>query len=114
MNKENNKKIEEILTSLDGSKRASAPDFLYTRIKARMLSQLEANEGGNRFFKLRTLRPAYALVLLVLIIAINATILLKSGNSAQSNENTDEYTQTIASEYNINENTILFDLNTEK
>ena len=36
MNPEKNKKIEEILGSLDGIKKAPAPDFFYTRLKAKM------------------------------------------------------------------------------
>ena len=45
MNKQD--KIEQILQSLDANQRASAPDFFYTRLKARMESNgLKILEGS--------------------------------------------------------------------
>jgi len=114
MNKEDNKKIEEILASLDGAKRVAAPDFLYTRLKAKMLARQEAMGRNSENILSRYLRPVYAIAALVLILLINATVLLKSSGTGQTNGNIDESSQTIASEYNLNESTILFDLNSEK
>ena len=42
MNNEQNKKVEDILSSLDGVQKAVAPDFFYTRLKARMEKQDKA------------------------------------------------------------------------
>jgi hypothetical protein len=100
-----NKKIEDILSSLDGSQRALAPDFFYTRLKARM-------EKGLIPQRSRVLRPAYVLGLLILILGINAAVLLK-GEEASNVADT-ETSQSIAAEYSLNDNNVLYDLNTEK
>ena len=41
MDNNRNKKIEDILGSLDTNQRAPAPDFFYTRLKARMEGKYE-------------------------------------------------------------------------
>ena len=55
MNTERNKQAEEIINSLDGVKRASAPDFFYTRLKARMEKGLDP--GYRRSWVLRPALP---------------------------------------------------------
>lgn len=118
MNKERNKKLEEVLGSLDGTKRAAMPDFFYTRLKARMLVRLE--EGGEKgvepsIKKSWVLRPVFALAALVLVLLINAAVILK-GNSVNENISGDTDTlQSIAAEYSLNDNNaILFDITQDK
>jgi hypothetical protein len=110
MNNEINKKIEQILNSLDANQRAAAPDFFYTRLKARM-----QREQGKRSNKVGALRPAYALAALVLVLIINATVILKGGQATDSNNNADtETVQSIAAEYSLNDNNVMYDLALEK
>jgi len=88
------------------------PDFLYSRLKAKMLARQE-QESGSSLARYKILRPVYALAVLLLVIVINATVLLSSGNKTEpADEN--ENGQTVISEYNMNDNAILFDLNTDK
>lgn len=117
MNIERNK-IEEILGSLDGVKRAAMPDFFYTRLKARMLARHE--EGGEKGLepsvkKSWVLRPVFALAALVLVLLINAAVILK-GNFVKENTTGDTETiQSIAAEYSLNDNNaILFDITQDK
>ena len=56
MSMEKNKRIEEILTGLDGVQRAAAPDFFYTRLRARMEKAVEPLATRKR-----VLYPVYAL-----------------------------------------------------
>jgi hypothetical protein len=109
MNTERNNKIEEILNSLDGNPRALAPDFFYTRLKARM--QKEQGGASNKSW---VLRPAFALTAVVLVLIVNAAILLKKGEKESNNPLADsEKFQSIASEYSLNDN-LVYDLNQEK
>ena len=71
MNNERNNKIEQILNSLDGNQRAAAPEFFYTRLKARMERKQE------NYNKPWILRPAYALVTLIIVLVINIAVILK-------------------------------------
>jgi len=96
MNPEKNKKIEEILGSLDGVQKATAPDFFYTRLKARMEGRLTAKEPRPLL-----LRPIYITVTLLLVLLMNALVFL---NSSSDNETVISDEQSIAAEYNINTN----------
>jgi hypothetical protein len=101
MNTDKNRKIEEILESFEGIKRTQAPDFFYTRLKARMEKELLAKPqtSGLR-------HPAYAFLALFLVLIINATVIFK-GNFLGSSDNAvsdTDVTQSIAAEYNINSN----------
>ncbi len=113
MNTEKNKKIDEILDSLDHCERASAPDFFYTRLKARMQGELESKSRVKKAPLI--LRPVFALTAVVAVIVINAFVIFQNDNS---NENTAlseaESIQSIAADYSLNDNTILFDINQEK
>ena len=117
MNNEQNKKIEDILRSLDGSQRASAPDFFYTRLKAKMLARQIV--GENRYDpvapKSWVLRPVYAMTALVIVLLLNVAVILK-GNSAKNDNsiNDTETLQSIAAEYSLNDNNTLYDLNPDK
>ena len=97
MIKDPNKKIEEILGSLDGVQRAEVPSFFYTRLKARMeKGQYTAPQ------KHWALRPVYALATLAIVILLNAVVLLK-GQSQENNASETETYQSIAAEYNLND-----------
>jgi hypothetical protein len=109
MSTQNNKKIEEILNSLDGVKRTPAPDFFYTRLKARMEKDILPAPARSRI-----LRPAYAFAALVLVLLVNAAVILKnnSGNVVSAAEG--DSLQSIAAEYNLNDVSSLYDLNEDK
>jgi hypothetical protein len=108
MMKEINNKTEQILSSLDNIKRTEAPDFFFTRLKARM-----EREQGFIQKKKWFLRPLYAMVMLLLLLAINVVILFQGHNNDVNtnvaNIENDSY-QTIASAYNMNDN-LLYDIN---
>ena len=108
MNTDKNKKIEEILNSLEGSRRAAVPDFFYTRLKARMEKGLEPVKQSW------VLRPAFALSALLVVLLVNAAVILK-GDAAKENTVADtENIQSIAAEYSLNDNNaILFDINNQ-
>lgn len=113
MDNKANKKTEEILSSLDGLAKATAPDFFYTRLKARMEKGLEP---GTR--KLWIWRPAYALAALVLLMVLNAAILLQGQGRNENSDNNNiadaEAAQSIAAEYSLNDNNTVYDLNFDK
>jgi hypothetical protein len=70
----NSKKIEDVLESLGGMSRAKAPDFFFTRLKARMDGELEL--AGGPIGRLLT-RPALALTLAVIILVMNVTVIMQ-------------------------------------
>jgi hypothetical protein len=120
MNTEQNKKVEEILSSLDGSQRAVTPDFFYTRLKAKMLARLESGEKGLAKSNNQSwmLRPVYVVAGLLLILATNAMVLLKGLNQNQTNnitaDNSETVQQSIAAEYSLNDSNAMYDLNQDK
>ena len=111
MNNNKNSKIEEILGSLDGTQRATAPDFFYTRLKARREKGLEPATPRPWI-----LRPAFALTVLVGVLLINAAVIFQNNDPAETTPASDAETlQSIAAEYSLNDNnTILFDINQDK
>ena len=110
MNKEKNSKIEEILGSLDGTSRASAPDFFYTRLQSRMEKQLLQPQAPKKF----VFRPAFAIIALFLILIINAAVLLIRGNANDSGV-IEPDSQSFATEYRLIDNTLaVYDLNHDR
>ncbi len=73
----NNKKIEDVLDSLGGMRRAKAPEFFYTRLKARMDGEMEL--AGGPIGRLLT-RPALALTLAVIILVMNIAVIMQLWN----------------------------------
>lgn len=63
-------KADRILKSLNGLKKAEAPDFFYTRLKGRM--QLELVPESRPF-----LRPVWLSTTLVLLLLVNVFSVLK-------------------------------------
>lgn len=108
MNNEKNNRIEQILNSLNGNQRAEVPEFFYTRLKARMERELGQENINNKFW---ILRPAYALVTLVVVLVINIAVILNGEQATDNNSNGDtETAQSIAAEYSLNDNNIMYDL----
>jgi len=111
-NKETNNRVNQILSSLDANQRASAPDFFYTRLKARMEKELEPQNKNNKIWMLR---PAYAIAALIVVLVINVAVILKEEPSTEINNNSDSETeQSIAAEYSLNDNNIIYDLTPDK
>jgi hypothetical protein len=111
MNKEQNKKVEDILGSLDGLQKAVAPDFFYTRLKARMEKGFEPVSA-----KSWVLRPVYAMAALIVVIVINAAVIFNGQNNTGEDTVADTDTfQSIAAEYALNDNSAnLYDLTQDK
>ena len=88
--------IEKTLQSLDGVKRAEANPFLFTRIKARMNKKANGLEGIFSFVS----KPAIAIAILVIVMAVNGWALWGSGTSeAIQPEGNTSYSE-LANEYN--------------
>lgn len=111
MSTQKENRIEEILSSLDGVKRAPAPDFFYTRLKARMEKGFEPAVARKR-----VLYPAYALIAVVAVVLLNAVIMFSKNTSSSTDTalNETENLQSIAAEYNISDVSSLYDLNEER
>jgi hypothetical protein len=107
MDNKRNNKIEDILSSLDANQRASAPDFFYTRLKARM--EKELNKGRQAWI----LRHAYALAALAMLLIVNAVVILQKDETDVNTTADNETVQSAAEYYSMNDNTI-YDLNPEK
>lgn len=109
MDNNRNNRIDKVLNSLDGVQRASAPDFFYTRLRARMEKGIAADNKPNR-----VLRPAYIFTVLLLIIAVNAFVFLKNQDQATVVDNNETVQQSIAAEYNLYDINSVYDLNQDK
>lgn len=116
MNNNRNKKIEEILGSLDGTQKAAVPDFFYTRLKARMLARQSGGEKGLEptIKKSWVLRPGFAFAALGIVLLINAVVILKGDADKNTVSNDSETIQSIAAEYSLNDNSLVYDLNQDK
>ena len=88
--------IEQTLQCLDGAKRAEANPFLFTRIKARMAKKDGAWERTFSFIS----RPAIAMAIVLLVMAVNGWALL--GSNSNSNVISDSANVSeLANEYNV-------------
>ena len=112
MENKGNNNIGDILNSLDGSQRATAPDFFYTRLRSRMEKEYEPLAK-----KQRVLRPAYAFAALLVVLLINVAVLFQnsrnSDTTATATIDTDSI-QALASEYSVTDAGSVYDLNLEK
>src|SRR5262249_50855006 len=99
-------KTDEILNSLNRIKKMHAPDFFYTRLKAKMETSPPVRENG------RMLRPVYVITFLAALIVFNLVSVIKqSGNQENTVANPEsENSQTIAAAYNLDDN-LSYDLN---
>jgi hypothetical protein len=89
--------IEQTLQCLDGAKRAEANPFLFTRIKARMDRKANIWERTFSFIS----KPAIAVAIVVLVMAVNGWALLDNPGSGTSEPVTAENVSELANEYNI-------------
>ncbi|MBS1759015.1 MAG: hypothetical protein JST23_02735 [Bacteroidetes bacterium] len=109
-----NKKLEEILNSLDGVQKTSAPDFFYTRLKARM------ERGTERLTQKRSwyLQPIYIAAILLFVIAANAFVYMNSKRSTQENTAKVDHNEmiqlTVASDFNQSDNSFTYFLSQGK
>jgi len=101
----NTKKIDEMLNSLDGCERAQASAFLYTRLKARMESDLLPKTPRQWFLK-----PAYAAGIVAIALLVNAVVLFRPQEQSTIAGSESENFQSLASEYRISDNATIFDL----
>jgi hypothetical protein len=88
--------IEQTLQCLDGVKRAEANPFLFTRIKARMAKKDSAWERTFSFIS----RPAIALAIVVLVMAVNGWALLGSDSNDNAGGDSANVSE-LANEYNV-------------
>ena len=111
MDNKRNNRVEEVLSSLDGSKRAVAPDFFYTRLRARMERELTKNNRRNW-----VLRPVYIVSALLLVLAVNVFVVLKGQDetTTATADNNESFQQSIAAEYSLNDINTVYDLNQDK
>lgn len=112
MENKTNNTTEDILNSLDGVKRAAAPDFFYTRLVARMEKGLPvATNSGWR------LKPVFVMAALLIVLAVNAVVFLQrqnNGDTVAATDTDESFQQSIAAEYNLNDNNTIYDLNQDK
>lgn len=94
-----NNKIEKMLQSLEGTAKAAAPDFLYTRLKARMEKEL-LTESPVFFL----LQPAFLTACLAIVFAFNIVTLINSKKHSSHNGNGEANIESFAKEYNLNSN----------
>ena len=99
MKQEKQDRIEQILNAWDGAKRAEAPDYFYTRLRARM-------EHSEQPVKSWLLKPAFVIAALFAVIIINVFIFFKDGNTTITTSPTEESMQSIAAEYNLSDITL--------
>ena len=81
MKDERNSRINSILESADGVVRATAPDFFYTRLKARMEREMQEPIRANWI-----LRPAFALIILGLLLSVNSYLIFNRSQQAAQPE----------------------------
>lgn len=95
-----NKKIEQVLKSLDEVEQAEVPNFFYTRLQARMEKKFLQQPSG---FVAK--RPVFILSALLLLLVVNITVLLPvkeySNNAEVQATNQEANLETFMSAYNI-------------
>ena len=90
------KRIDDIMDSLDGMRRAEANPFLYTRVQAR----LQKSKTGLERIATIAGKPAFAFLLLVVVLTTNLMVMLKG--SAEASAVKQEQTQfAVADEYHL-------------
>lgn len=91
-----NKKIEEIMDSLQEIQKAKPRPFFFTRLEARMKNHKSSWEKISSFVS----QPVVAFACICLIIIINLAVIFSSANSQNR---TDEQSNEIATtdEYNL-------------
>lgn len=88
-------KVEETLSSLDHTQRATANPFLYTRIMASLTP--EEKNLWSRALQILS-RPVIAITAILFVIIVNSLVLLQSTDTSQATVQEDD--QLFATEYN--------------
>ena len=92
------KKVDQLISSLDQVKRAPAPAFFYTRLRARMDHNSVAPLLGVQ------LRPALALVIMLLLFLVNTILVINRTPTPTLADVTDkEESQHWSNEYAAND-----------
>jgi hypothetical protein len=88
--------IEQSLSSLDGIKRAAAPDFFYTRLQARMEKEL-TTPAWIPFGK-----PVWLIATLLVFLVLN-TMMIKQSRLSKTNDSVNQVSslQSFAAEYEL-------------
>jgi hypothetical protein len=89
-------RIEDTLNSLDGMSRAEANPFIYTRIQAR----LKRTKTGVERIVLFAGKPAFAFLVLVVVISTNLVAMLQGSNEAATKPQQSQFV--VADEYHNN------------
>jgi hypothetical protein len=104
-------RVDSILSSLDQVQRATAPDYLYTRIKGRI-----QNEEPNKA-TIWLLRPVPLIGMLLLFLAINTALVWNRDTysveaasiTEAANSNDMEVPYAVAVEYRLHDNVTFYD-----
>ena len=75
-----NKKVDEVMQSMDGIRRAAPRPFLFTRLEARMQNERNIWNKLTSFVA----RPVVAFACICLVLIINAMVILLSDTSGNS------------------------------
>ena len=75
-----NKKVDEVMQSVDGIKRAAPRPFLFTRLEARMQNERNVWNKLSSFVA----RPVIAFACICFVLIINAMVVLLSDTPANS------------------------------
>jgi hypothetical protein len=94
----NSEKMNEVLDSLEGIQRAKAPDFMYTRLRARMEQEFDQAGPLGRWLT----KPVLALSIAAIVLIINATTVLKMWHQNSPVNNMPETSQIVAADYPAN------------
>ncbi|HAL95531.1 MAG: hypothetical protein EB025_02855 [Chitinophagaceae bacterium] len=98
MKHEVSKKVDQLISSLDQVKRAPAPAFFYTRLRARMDHNSVAPLLGVQ------LRPALALFIMLLLFLVNTILVINRTPTPTLADVTDkEESQHWSNEYAAND-----------
>lgn len=109
-------RIDTILSSLDQVQRASAPDYLYTRIRGRR----QKEESTASMFWL--IRPFPLIGLLLVFLFINAALIWNQVSAGQDIETISgglvapdhEVPYAVATEYRLHDNVTFYDNNSQE
>jgi len=106
MNKKNTPLLDEHLESLKGMQAAEAGDFFYTRLRQRMVADMQRN-AIDKLWRF-PLKPVWTVSLLVILLGVNGFMLTQqfrnkhissnSNNSAIKNF-AESYDQTVTTTY---------------
>lgn len=79
----NDQEFEQDLTIISNLKEVSAPDFFYTRLKARMEKETKSEQIGG------SLKPIVLICILTLFLFINSLIMERESTVIHSSSNHD-------------------------